>query len=130
MENAKDPFLSGSRMTEDNFMRIGIAVTDDEKSTEHFGRAQKFLIYDYDGEKTEFLEKRESKKIPGVKHQWNKSLEVLEDCDTVISLQIGMSAKPALKSIGKKVVEDEGNVNEVLDRFIKHEQFMSKPLNF
>jgi len=111
-------------------MRIGIAVSDNEKVTEHFGRAQKFLIYDYDGEKTEFLEMRESKKQPGVKHQWNKSLDVLEDCDVVISLQVGMNAKPGLKSIGKKVVEDEGNVEEVLKRFVKHEQFMSKPLNF
>ena len=36
-------------------MRIAVAVSDDEKFTEHFGRAQKFLIYEFDGEETEFL---------------------------------------------------------------------------
>jgi len=49
----------------------------------------------------EFLERRESKKIPGEKHQWGKSLKVVEDCDVVICLQIGMTAKPGLKSEGK-----------------------------
>ena len=31
-------------------MRIAVAVSDDEKFVEHFGRAQKFLIYEFDGE--------------------------------------------------------------------------------
>ncbi len=111
-------------------MRIGVAVSDDEEFVEHFGRAQKFLIYEFDGEKLEFLDRRESKKIPGEKHQWGKSLKVVDDCDVVICLQIGMTAKPGLKSAGKKVVEDEGSVDEVLNRFIEHEKFMHKPLNF
>jgi hypothetical protein len=32
--------------------------------------------------------------------------------------------------MGKKVVEDEGPVEEVLTRFVEHEKFMNKPLNF
>ena len=111
-------------------MRIAVSVTDDEKFTQHFGRAQKFLIYEFDGEKTEFIDRRESLKIPGEKHQWGKSLKVVDDCDVVICLQIGMTAKPGLKSMGKKVVEDEGPVEEVLTRFVEHEKFMNKPLNF
>ncbi len=114
----------------ERLMRIAVAVSDDSKVTEHFGRAQKFLVYEFDGEETEFLEGRESKKIPDEKHQWNKSLKVVDDCDVVICLQIGMTAKPSLKSLGKKVVEDKGPVEEVLDRFVKHEKFMNKPLNF
>ena len=90
-------------------MRIAVAVSDDEKFTEHFGRAQKFLIYEFDGEDNRSSgDKRESKKIPGEKHQWGKSFKVVDDCDVVICLQIGMTAKPGLKSAGKKVVEDEG----------------------
>ena len=111
-------------------MRIAVSVSDDELFVEHFGRAQKFLIYDFNGEKTEFLDIRESKKIPGEKHQWGKSLKVVDDCDVVLCSQIGITAKPGLKSMGKKVVEDEGSVDEVLKRFVEHEKFMNKPLNF
>lgn len=111
-------------------MRIGVSVSDDEKFTEHFGRAQKFLIYEFDGENVTFFDRRESKKIKGEKHQWSKSLKVVDDCDVVICLQIGMTAKPGLKSEGKKIVEDEGPVDEVLKRFVEHEKFLRKPLDF
>ena len=111
-------------------MRVAVAASDDEKYAEHFGRAQKFLIYDFDGENIEFIETRESSKVPGEKHQWVKSLDVLKDCDVVICVQIGMNAKPSLKKMGKTVVEDEGTVEEVLERFRKHQIFMSKPLKF
>ncbi len=111
-------------------MKIAVASSDDGKVTEHFGKAQKFLIYEFDGETTEFLETRESKKNPGEKHQWGKSLNVIEDCEIIICLQIGINAKPGLKKMGKKVVEEEGTVEEVLERFVAHYKFMNKPLKF
>lgn len=111
-------------------MKVTIAVSDDEKYTEHFGRAQKFLIYAFNGDEMEFLETRESPKERGEKHQWGKSLKVIEDCEVIICLQIGLKAKPVLKKMGKTVVEDEGTVDEVLERYIKHHQFMNQPLKF
>lgn len=110
-------------------MKVAVAVTDDEKFTEHFGRAQKFLIYEFDGENMELLDTKGSPKETGEKHQWGKSLKVIEDCDVLICLQIGLRAKSALKKVGKTVVEDEGTVEEVLGRYIKHYQFMNKPLS-
>jgi len=109
-------------------MKVAVAASDDEKFSEHFGRAQKFLIYEFDGDKMEFLEKRESPKEAGEKHQWGKSLKVIGDCDVIICLQIGIRAKPGLKKMGKTVVEDDGTIDEVLKRYIKHYQFMNKPL--
>jgi predicted Fe-Mo cluster-binding NifX family protein len=109
-------------------VKVAVAASDNEKFTEHFGKAQKFLIYRFNGENMEFLEKRESPKEAGEKHQWGKSSKVIEDCNTVICLQIGMKAKAGLKNLGKEVVEDEGTVEEVLERFVKHYQFMNKPL--
>lgn len=105
-------------------MKVAVAVSANEKFTEHFGKAQKFLIYEFNGEKMEFLGKRESPKVLGEKHQWGKSLKVIEDCDVIICLQVGFRARPGLKELGKTVVEDEGTVEEVLERFIKHRQFM------
>ena len=109
-------------------MKVAVAVSDDEKFTEHFGRAQKFLIYEFDGEDVEFQEKRESLKVPGEKHQWSKSFKIVDDCDVVICLQIGINAKPALKKMAKTVVEDEGTVDEVLERYVKHYRFINRPL--
>lgn len=111
-------------------MKIAVAASDDKKYVEHFGKAQKFLIYEFDGEKTTFLESRESPKEPGEKHQWGKSLTAVKDFDVIICMQIGINAKPALKKMDKTVVEDEGTVEEVLKRYIKHYQFMNQPLKF
>ena len=46
-------------------MKIAIASSDNEKYVEHFGKAQKFIIYEFDGEKVEFIEIRDSPKVPG-----------------------------------------------------------------
>ncbi len=109
-------------------MKIAVAVSDDEKFTEHFGKAQNFMIYEFNEYEMKFMEKRKSLKIPGEKHQWGKSLNVIEDCDVVICLQIGLRAKPALKQMEKKIVEDEGSVEDVLQRFINHQKFIDKPI--
>lgn len=111
-------------------MKIAIASSDNEEYVEHFGRAQKFIIYEFDGEKVEFIEIRESPKESGEKHQWGKSLNVVKDSDVIICMQIGINAKPALKKMDKTVVEDEGTIDEVLDRYVKHYKFMNQPLKF
>jgi predicted Fe-Mo cluster-binding NifX family protein len=111
-------------------MKIAIASSYDEEYVEHFGKAQKFLIYKFDGEEVKFIETRDSPKEPGEKHQWGKSLNVVEDADVIICIQIGINAKPALRKMGKTVVEDEGTFDEVLGRYVKHYQFMNRPLKF
>lgn len=55
---------------------------------------------------------------------------MVEDADVIICIQIGINAKPALRKMGKTVVEDEGTVDEVLGRYVKHYQFMNRPLKF
>ena len=111
-------------------MKVAVAASDDEKFVEHFGKAQKFLIYEFDGENIEFIETRESPKEPDEKHQWGKSVKVIKDSDVVICVQIGINAKPGLKKMGKTVVEDEGTVSEVLERYVEHYKFMNRPLKF
>jgi predicted Fe-Mo cluster-binding NifX family protein len=109
-------------------MKIAVASSDESKVDLHFGHAREFSIYDFDEEKTTFLERRHVKLNPDEKHQWKKSLDVIEDCDVVICVQAGMNAKFGLEQKGIKLVEDEGTVKEVLDRYIKHYNFMKKPI--
>ncbi len=108
-------------------MKIAIA-TSNGKDVEHFGKAQEFMIYEFDGENANFTEKRESPKIKGEKHQWQKSLDVIEGCEVVICAQAGLKGKFGLKNAGIKLIEDEGSIDEVLERYIKHYKFMNKSL--
>lgn len=110
-----------------DIMKIAVA-TSDGKDVDHFGKAQAFMIYDFDEEDVAFIEKRDSLKIKGEKHQWKKSLNVIEDCEVVICAQAGLKGKVGLKNAGIKLVEDGGTIDEVIQRYIKHYKFMKKPL--
>lgn len=110
-------------------MKIAVA-TSNGKEVDHFGKAREFMIYEFDEENIKFTEKRDSPKIKGEKHQWQKSLDVIEDCEVVICAQAGLKGKFGIKNAGIKLVEDEGSVEEVLERYVNHYKFMKKPLKF
>jgi predicted Fe-Mo cluster-binding NifX family protein len=106
-------------------MRIALASSDGINVNLHFGKAFKFSIYELEGNKTNFLEIREVEKNPEEKHQWGKSLKIIRDCEVVICVQAGIKARLGLKKAGIKLLEDEGPVNEVLERYLKHEEFLA-----
>lgn len=105
-------------------MKIAVASSD-RINTDHFGRARGFAIYQWNGNEAEFIEYIETNINPEEKHQWQEVLRILGDCEVVIAVQVGMKAKYGIKKANLKLVEDEGTVEEVLARFIKHEKFMS-----
>lgn len=105
-------------------MKIAVASSD-RINTDHFGRARGFAIYQWNGNEAEFIEYIETNINPEEKHQWQEGLRILGDCEVVIAVQVGMKAKYGIKKANLKLVEDEGTVEEVLARFIKHEKFMS-----
>jgi len=108
-------------------MKIAVA-TSNCKDVDHFGKAQNFMIYEFDEENMVFIERRDSKKIKGEKHQWQKSLDAIKDCEVVICAQAGFKGKFGLKNAGIKLVEDEGTIDEVLERYVNHYKFMKKSL--
>ncbi len=108
-------------------MRFAVA-TSDQINADHFGRAKGFAIYQWEGDDPEFVEYIETNINPEEKHQWNKSLSILGDCEVIIAAQAGMKAKYGIKKANLKLVEDEGTVEEVVNRFIQHEKFMNKPI--
>jgi len=105
-------------------MRIAIASTD-KVNADHFGRARGFFVYQWEGNDPELVEYRETNINPEEKHQWAEGLSKLGDCEVIIAAQAGMNAKYGIKQAGLKLVEDEGTVEEVLERFVKHELFMA-----
>lgn len=108
-------------------MKIAVA-TSDQINADHFGRAKGFAIYQWDGKDPEFIKYIKTNINPEEKHQWQKGLSMLGDCEIIIAAQAGMKAKYGIKKANLKLVEEEGTVEEVLKRFIDHERFMSKPI--
>lgn len=109
-------------------MKIALASSNGKNVDLHFGKAYKFFIYEFDGDKTHFAETREVSIEPKQQHQWRKSLEMIKDCDVVICVQAGMNGKFGIEEAGLKLVEDHGSLEDVLKRYIDHYKFMKKPL--
>ena len=110
-------------------MKIAVASTDGKNVNLHFGKAKTLYIYQYKDEKLELLEKREVTIIPNKKHQWKETLNTIKDCDAIICQQAGMNGRYGIEEAGIKLVENLGPVEKVLNEYIKHYEFMNKPLN-
>lgn len=81
-------------------------------------------MYEYTEGKPRFLESRTVEISETGKHQWMKALDVIRDCDVVIAVQAGLKGKLGIEDAGIKFVADEGPIEEVLDRWIRHTEFM------
>jgi len=53
-----------------------------------------------------------------------KTLDAVKDCDVIIAVQAGLRAKFALEEAGLKFVADEGPIEDVIRRYIRHYKFM------
>ncbi|WP_225369480.1 NifB/NifX family molybdenum-iron cluster-binding protein [Methanobrevibacter arboriphilus] len=96
----------------------------------HFGKASSICIFDFDeeGNNKKFIEKRSVEFNPGEKHQWMKTLNAIKDCDVVICVQAGFKSKFGIEESGIKLVEDDGPIDEALNRYIDHYNFMKTPI--
>ena len=81
------------------------------------------VIYDYDDE-LDFVEHRTVDIDAESKHQGSKVLKACEDCDVLIAVEYGFKSKIKAEDLGIKLVRDEGPVDEVLQRYINHYNFM------
>lgn len=104
-------------------MRIAIASSNGKDVDLHLGRASSLYIYDYDDEKTSFVETR-TLEIGEGKHQGGKIIKACEDCDVIIAVQYGFKSKIKAQDANIKLVSDEGPLEEVLQRYIDHYNFM------
>lgn len=104
--------------------KIAVAVKDNGKKLEHFGICEYFIVYDYD-EKDHNIEYNNvifsSKDHNPNSEEWEKSADSIKKCDIVFCEKIGLKAKSEVELMGIKVIEEEGSVEEVLDKFIEIE---------
>ena len=109
-------------------MRIAIASSDGVNVDLHFGKANSIYVYDVDEDKPNYIEHRSIIIEENKRHQWRKIIDNITDCDVVICVQAGFKSKIGIEEKGIKLVEDEGPLNDVLEKYIKHYNFMKKPI--
>ena len=104
-------------------MRLAVVSSDGENVDLHLGKGKSVYVYDYN-EELEFVEMRAVEIAEDSKHQGGKVIKACEDCDVLISVQYGFKSKVKADDAGIKLVMDEGPIDEVLQRYIDHVNFM------
>ena len=101
-------------------MRIALASSNGDAVDLHLGKAVSLAIYDVVDDKFDFVAIDKN-----AKHQGGDVIQKCNDCDVIISTQHGFKSKIKAEDAGIKLVSDEGPVEEVLQRYIDHYNFMN-----
>lgn len=104
-------------------MRLAVVSSDGENVDLHLGRGKSVFVYDYDDD-LKFVERRDVEISDDAKHQGGKVIKMCNDCDVLIAVQYGFKSKIKADDAGIKLVMDEGPVDDVLQRYIDHVNFM------
>ena len=105
-------------------MRLAVVSSDGENVDLHLGKGKTVYVYDY-GDELTFVEKRDVEISQDSKHQGGKVIKACNDCDVLIAVQYGFKSKIKAEDAGIKLVMDEGPIDDVLQRYIDHYNFMN-----
>ncbi len=107
-------------------MRIAVASSDGVHVNLHLGKANSLYIYEYSEDQgIAFYTHREVEIDEDGKHQGSKVLEACSDCDVIICVKYGFKTKIKAEDLGIKLVMDECPINEALEKYIEHYNFMN-----
>lgn len=103
-----------------NPLRIAIASSDGKNVNMHLGSATHFLIFQKEGNKVDFIELRKKAKKQLKEHsdKWMQALELMGDVNVVICSKLGPEPLQELEKRGIIVIQSEGNINEVLKKYL------------
>lgn len=100
--------------------RFGIATTDGIVVNQHFGRAEKFYVYEVEEGKYKKVECREVPPVcQGGEHddtQMLKTIKSLSDLDCLIVSRVGIRAQQMLEQNGLSVYEMPGMIEESIQK--------------
>lgn len=102
--------------------RVALASSDGKMVNEHFGHARRFIIVDIsDDGSYEVSEIRNCINACGGDDEEDSMgyvINMLSDCEAVITCRTGISAKMRLNKKGINTYEDPGFIEDVLKRYI------------
>ena len=108
-------------------MRLAVVSSDGENVDLHLGKGKNIYVYDYDTELS-FVEKREIEISEDAKHQGGKVIKTCSDCDVLFAVQYGFKLKIKADDANLKLVMDEAPIEDVLQRYVDHVEFMKKSI--
>ena len=93
---------------------------------QHFGHAERFLIYETDGKTNRLIEQRQTSKYCSGNEFCEAEEEMkldlvkkLTDCDAVVTMRLGAQAKARLLAQGIEAVESCESIDEALTRTVE-----------
>jgi predicted Fe-Mo cluster-binding NifX family protein len=101
-------------------MRIAITSSNGKKVDTHFGKANKFYVYELENSLPKYIEERDTfNYCPGTENhtfdsqRLEKIYKLIEDCQILCTVKIGEI--PALKLLEKgiNIVESEGELSDI-----------------
>ena len=101
--------------------KIAVAVKDNGKKVEHFGICEYFVVYNYNENNSNIEYDNiifSSKDHKPDSEEWEKSADSIKNCDIVICEKIGPKAKSEVEMMNIKVIEEEGPIEDILDKFV------------
>lgn len=107
-------------------MLFAVATKDGKEINQHFGHAERFLIYEVEEEKLRLVDERAVERYcrfdpdhPLRSHTLQGTADVLKDCRAVVCAMIGEAPKDELTRIGIEAFAIEGEIKEVLLALVK-----------
>lgn len=102
-------------------MLFAVASKDGKTVDQHFGHAERFLIYRVEDEKVEYLEERPVEKYcsfdpdhPMRTHLLMATADALKGCRAVVCSMMGEAPKNELARLGVEPYVVEGEIEQVL----------------
>ena len=101
-------------------MKVAVVSTDGINVNEHFGKAERFLIYELDANSTSLIEERKSTplSVNDLQHSFNPErfknvVNVIKDCKKVYITQIGDVPAEKLKAENIEPVIFDGPIKDI-----------------
>ena len=110
-----------------SLFRVAVTSKYEKLVDQHFGHAERFLIYETDGIRSNLLERRSVPKYcngneycESEREFKQETIKKLTDCDAVVTMRIGSQAKERLLAQGILAVESCTEIREGLEMAVQH----------
>ena len=114
------------KLEQKNNYKFAIASKTGINIDEHFGHASEFYIYSFDEKGVQFIEKREidkyctgNEECDGHEDKIKKILNVIDDCDIVLTLRAGLEPVKKMEDKGIKVIQMYASIKEGIEKVVE-----------
>ena len=107
-------------------LKVAVVSSDGKVINQRFGKASRFLIFEVDRGKIQFIEIRETKPLCGstdyghADDALSRTISLIADCEAVLCARIGSGAEEELRKNGIKPLEAPHFIDDAL-RIISNE---------